>query len=611
MPHTSARVHLTPPVNPSTDHILGEWDAEITLVEYGSYACPFCRAANERIADLRDEFGDRIRYVFRHRPIPDSDIAYRAAVLAEQAAQIGRFWEMHSLLMTRSAILTEDDLRAAAFQFGLPTGEDPAAAISEQDARKEVDTDIRGARESGVKITPSFYINGRKYEGLWEESAFKSALVGSMGHRMRSATLDFARWAPGAGLLLLLTTILAIVLTNSPFGPRFTAFWQTPLGVSLNDHHFRLTLLEWVNDGLLSIFFLVVGLEIKREFTVGHLSTRRSAALPVAAAIGGMIAPAVLYFAIVGRGAWAHGWGIPIGTDTAFAIALIVMLGRRVPVELRIFLTACAIVDDIGAIIVVALFYSSHIHLGFLLAAAAAIVVLALMNRVNIYRPAPYVWVGLLLWFLVHAGGLHATLAGVLLALFIPTREPPNYRALMSQADAILVAEARHSGEALRHGPSATAMSALDAIHNRMESPADRMLRVVSLRSNYLVLPIFALANAGVALSAHVVSGHEPLIAAVVVGLVAGKPLGIISASWLAARLGVAEKPEAYSWTQLIGAGVLSGIGFTMSLFIAGRAFSSATDFAAAKIAVFTASIIAAIAGATILLLAGHRAGEA
>lgn len=607
MPQASARVHLTPPVDPSTDHILGEPDAEITLVEFGSYACPFCRAANERIADVRDEFGDRVRYVYRHRPIPDSDIADRAAVLAERAAQIGRFWEAHSLLMSRSATLTEEDLRAVAFQFGLSMDDTPAVAASERDAREEVDADVASARASGVRLTPAFYINGRKYEGLWEERAFTDAMLGSLGHRVRAAALDFARWAPSAGVLLLLATVIAIALTNSPLGPRFTSFWQTPLGISLNDYHFRLSLLEWVNDGLLTIFFLVVGLEIKREFTVGHLSTRRSAAFPVAAAIGGMAAPALLYRSIA-PGAWSHGWGIPIGTDTAFAIALIVMMGRRVPVELRIFLTASAIVDDIGAILVVALFYSSHLHLGFLLAAAVVVAALALMNKVNIYRPAPYVWLGLVLWFFIHAGGLHATLAGVLLALFIPTREPPNYRALMSQADAILVAEARHSGEALRHGPSTAVMAALDAIHNRLESPANRMLRVVSLRSNYIVLPVFALANAGVALSMHVLDGHERLMAAIVVGLVIGKPLGIISASWLAARAGFAEKPEAYSWGQLIGAGALSGIGFTMSLFIAGRAFPGASDFAAAKIAVFTASIIAAAAGAALLLLAGRRA---
>jgi NhaA family Na+:H+ antiporter len=290
-----------------------------------------------------------------------------------------------------------------------------------------------------------------------------------------------------------------------------------------------------------------------------------------------------------------------MATDTAFAIALIVMLGSRVPVELRIFLTAAAIVDDIGAIAVVALFYSHDLHAGYLVAAAAITGALALLNRLGIYRVTPYVLLGIALWATVHGGGLHSTLAGVVLAIFVPTRDPPNLRALMAQADAVLIAEARHTDDELRHGPSAPAMEALDAIHDRLESPADRMLRTLSLRSNYVVLPLFALANAGVALTAGSLSGHTPLMLAIILGLAAGKPLGLLSVSALAVWLGVASKPDAYSWRQLAGAGALAGIGFTMSLFIAGEAFHAESDFAAAKIAVFTASALSAVIGIAVL----------
>jgi Na+:H+ antiporter, NhaA family len=201
----------------------------------------------------------------------------------------------------------------------------------------------------------------------------------------------------------------------------------------------------------------------------------------------------------------------------------------------------------------------------------------------------------------VHASGLHATLAGVVLALFIPTRPPPNLRALMTQADQILAAEARHGGEVLRHGPSVPALRALDAIHDRLESPADRLLRHAGARSSYLVLPLFALANAGVALSPDVFSGHQPLLLAIVLGLTVGKPLGLVAASALAVGLRIALKPDEYSWRQLAGAGALAGIGFTMSLFIAGQAFPAPADFAAAKIAVFTASIVSAFIGVAVL----------
>jgi Na+:H+ antiporter, NhaA family len=258
----------------------------------------------------------------------------------------------------------------------------------------------------------------------------------------------------------------------------------------------------------------------------------------------------------------------------------------------------------------VALFYSDELHLGYLAGALAATGLLALLNRTSVYRVTPYVLVGLALWALVHAGGLHATLAGVILALFIPTREPPNLRALTAQAEAILLAEARQSKTVLRHGPSAPAMQALDAIHDRLESPADRMLRTVSLRSSYVVLPLFALANAGVAWSTSVVSGHEPLMLAIVLGLVIGKPLGLVAASALALWLGIATKPTEHSWRHLAGAGALSGIGFTMSLFIAGEAFSNPTDFAAAKIAVFAASVLSATAGVALLWNAGGSDAE-
>jgi Na+:H+ antiporter, NhaA family len=592
---------LDRPVDESHDHVLGPAGAPITLVEYGSYDCPHCRAANEPIAALRDEFGDRLRYVFRHRPIPGSDIARRAAELVERAPDVERFWSAHSELMTRSPTLTEDDLRAVAAELGLGQQDPAEDEDAARDARARVDADVSSARASGVMFTPTFFINGRRYDGPWDASSLSDAMLGRLGHRARAAALDFVSWGPSAGVLLLLATLLAVALTNSAPGPAFQAFWHLELGLTVGDAAFRMSLQHWVTDGLLTIFFLVVGLEIKREFTVGHLASRRSAALPIAAAIGGMVVPAGLYMAMIPEGPWAHGWGVPMATDTAFAVALIVMMGRRVPIELRIFLTAAAIVDDIGAILVIAAFYAGDLHLGYLAAAAAIAGALALLSRAHVYSLAPYMLLGVALWACVHAGGLHASLAGVLLALFIPTRPPPDLNTLMVQANTIVAAEARHRGDALRRGPSLPALRALDQIHDRLESPAARLLRHAGARSSYVVLPLFALANAGVVVTTDVVSGHRPLMLAIVVGLVIGKPLGMLSASALAVRLGVAVKPEAYSWRQVAGAGALAGIGFTMSLFIAGQAFPAASDYAAAKIAVFVASILSSILGVAIL----------
>jgi NhaA family Na+:H+ antiporter len=431
-------------------------------------------------------------------------------------------------------------------------------------------------------------------------------MLGSLGHRVSSAALDFARWAPSTGVLLLLASLLAVALTNSPLGHAFEAVWQGPLGITVGDAGFSMSLHHWVNDGLLSIFFLVVGLEIKREFTVGHLASRRAAALPIAGAIGGMLVPALLYLLIIPEGPWSRGWGVPMATDTAFAVALIVLLGSRVPIELRIFLTAAAIVDDLGAIVVVAIFYSGDLDAGYLGAAVLTTAALAALNRSGIYRVLPYVLLGILLWVCVFAGGLHATLAGVVLALFIPTRPPPDLRTLMVQADTIIAAESQRGEEVLRHGPSVEALRSLDAIHDRLESPADRMLRHVEPWSSYAVLPLFALANAGVVMAVDVFAGHGPLMAAIMAGLVIGKPVGLVLASVLAVRLGAAVKPAAYSWGHLIGAGALAGIGFTMSLFIAGQAFPPPSDFAAAKIAIFAASIISAAVGMGVLWSIGR-----
>jgi Na+:H+ antiporter, NhaA family len=592
---------LDRPVDASRDHIVGSNQAAITLVEYGSYDCPHCRAANERITEVRSQLGDRLRYVFRHRPITNSDIARRAADLVEQAATPDEFWSAHVTLMTRSRTLTEEDLAAVQSELRL---EERTPEIGERMAREavtRVSDDIASANGSGVRFTPTFFINGMRYDGPWDEASFTDAMLGSLGHRVRTAALGFASWAPSAGVMLLLATLVAIILTNTAAGAAFSGFWEMPLGLALGDAAFQMSLLHWVNDALLTVFFLVVGLEIKREFTVGHLATRRSAALPIAAAIGGMAVPALLYVLLVPAGDWRIGWGVPMATDTAFAVALIAVMGARVPVELRIFLTAAAIVDDIGAIVVVAIFYSDSLHWSALAFALAAVGFLVFLNRAGVYRVWPYVLVGIVLWACVHEGGLHATLAGVLLAAFIPTRPPPDYSALVAQAGAILSAEASHDGEQFRHGPSAPALRELDAIHDRLESPADRLLRNVAPRSTYLVLPIFALANAGVVIAAEVIGGHGWLMAAIICGLTIGKPVGFLLASWLAVKLKVAEKPAAYSWRQLLGAGALAGIGFTMSLFIAGQAFPVADDFAAAKIAVFVASVLSAIIGVAML----------
>lgn len=598
---------LDPPVHSRSDHALGNDGAEITLVEYGSYNCPYCQAAHDVVANLRDRFGERMRYVFRHRPIRGNDKARRAAELAEYAHETtGRYWETHDALMKLGPTLEHIDLETLATKLGLPL-RDASTEAAWSRAQAKVEADISSSRRSGVPVSPTLFINSRQYEGPWDENTLAEAMLGSLGHRVQTIALDFARWAPSTGLLLLAMSILAIIVVNSPLGPTFEALWNLPTGLTAGKMEFQLPVREWINDCLLTIFFLVVGLEIKRELTVGRLAARRAAALPLAAALGGMLLPAIIYLLVVPAGPLANGWAIPTTTDTAFAVALIALLGRRVPVELRIFLTAAVVVDDLVAIALVTVFYSGHIDPFNVAAAAIVTGLLLLLNRGGVYRALPYAFLGIILWIFLHGAGLHATLAGVIVAVLTPTRPPANLAALMAQAESVIHAELRHPEErVLRHGPSESSMRALDAIHDRIESPADKLLRTVEPWSSYLVLPLFALANAGLVFSMEVVSGREPLILAIMLGLVVGKPLGMVTAAAIAVRMGLAVKPDAYSWQQMIGAGALAGIGFTMSLYIAAKAFPDASDFAAAKIGVFLASFLAGALGALLLWQQGR-----
>lgn len=572
----------------------------MTLVQYGSYADYRCRAVHAVIEGLRNRFGDRMRYVFRHLPVEGKKEARRAAEVAERiAAQTGDFWKIHESFMERGPTLTAADIDEAARKHGVPVEPPPDDPLADA-ARARVDEDIESARRSGVLDTPAFFINGRRYTGAWDESSLADAMLAPLGHRIQSAAFKFVHWGPSSGVLLGLATLLALALGNSPIGREYTAFWEEPLGFVLGSWSFSHSLLHWVNHGLLTVFFFVVGLEIKREFTVGHLASIRSGALPVIAALGGIALPALIY-AFIAPPELKHGWGIPIGTDTAFAVALIVMLGPRVPIELRVFLTAAVIIDDVVAILVIAIFYTESIDMTFLIAGAGVTALAFTLNRIGVYRALPYAVCAVALWFVLHEAGLHATLAAVIMAMLIPARPPANLKALLTQASAVINREEAHRGEAMRYGPSEPTVRALETIFDRIESPTDRLLRNVEPWSSYVALPIFAMANAGVTWSSGVLDGHLRVILAIALGLLIGKPVGIITASWLAVKTRAADKPDAYTWRQLCGAGALGGIGFTMSLFIAGIAFPDAATYAAAKVAIFVASLIAGGIGVAIL----------
>jgi Ca2+-transporting ATPase len=595
-------IRVDRPVDILRDHVLGNPEAELTLIEYGSYACSRCHAAHEVVSDLRDRFGDKMRYVFRQSPLKDQADARLAAEFAEYAHETtGQFWPVHDALMKHGPVFTADDFDRIAREFQLPPqGETHAPA--NQAAKQRVREDVESAGNSGATSTPTFFVNGRRYEGAWDAYSLAESMLGALRHRPHAATVDFVRWGPSAGLFLLMASVLAVALANSPAGAVFESWWRGPLGILFRDRIFTLSLRDWINHGLLTLFFLVMGLEIKREFTVGRLTTPRAARLPVIASIGGILVPFIIYLLAVPQGLISVGWSVPIPTDTALVVALLMLLGKRVPVELRVFLTAAVIIDNLVTIGVVALFYSDAIDEPYLIASVVVSGLLAVLNRCGVYRLLPYAVLGVILWICLHEAGLHATLAGVILAIVTPTLPPANLRVLTAQAEAVLRAEMKFAKDpVMRHGPSLPALQTFNTIHDRIESPAAKLLRTVEPWSSYWVLPLFALANAGVVLTMDVFETHGHLMLAIILGLVVGKPVGIVLAAWLAVRFGIAVKPAEYSWRQLWGAGALAGLGFTMSLFVAGEAFADPADYAAVQIAVFIASLLAGLVGVAIL----------
>ena len=415
----------------------------------------------------------------------------------------------------------------------------------------------------------------------------------------------FFRTETVGGSVLLLFAIVALVLANSPLAEAYHHVWQIPLTIGIVDHSLSLTLHQWINDGLMALFFLLVGLEIKRELLAGELSSVKQAALPIAAAIGGMIVPAAIYFLFNPTGAGARGWGIPMATDIAFALGALTLIAPRAPIGAKVFLTALAIVDDMGAVLVIALFYSNAIAWGALGGAAVMLLILIAFNVTGVRQLWPYLLAGAALWYFVHESGIHATLAGVALAFTIPTHTRINAAEFSQQARALLERfDQTETGDLLvltSKGQQETLFS-LEHASEGVTAPILRLEHALHGLSAFVVMPLFAFANAGVAIG---LPGQHPQIAVgVLAGLILGKPLGIMAAALLAVKSGVAKLPHGVGWTSLFGYAWLAGIGFTMSLFIAMLAFDETALVDAAKLGILAGSLVAGVAGAIVLRIA-------
>lgn len=414
----------------------------------------------------------------------------------------------------------------------------------------------------------------------------------------------FFRSEAAGGVLLLVAAVVAVVWANSPFAASYTALWSTVLTVGGGPLVIAKPLELWVNDGLMAVFFFLVGLEIKREVVAGELSNPRQAALAVAAALGGMVVPALLFVAVTAGTDRVSGWGVPMATDIAFAIGVLAIAGSRAPLALKVFLTALAIVDDLAAVLVIAFFYTASIAVGPLIVAAVALAALVGLNRAGVQRPSVYVLVGLVLWVAMLKSGVHATIAGVLTALTVPAvrRADPH---VFAERAAALVAEfaARlRPGQAAPDAEQSYALTRIGEACEDAETPLARLEHALHTPVALGIMPVFALANAGVAFTGNPVAMlADPAALGILAGLVVGKPVGVMLAVWLALRSGLAVKPAGVTWGHLFGAALLTGIGFTMSIFIATLAFDSPEVLDRAKAGIFLASLIAGTAGALVL----------
>jgi Na+:H+ antiporter, NhaA family len=418
----------------------------------------------------------------------------------------------------------------------------------------------------------------------------------------------FAQIESAGGIVLLVCTAAALVWANSSAADFYAGLLHLPITVGIGKVSVSEDLRYWINDGLMAIFFLFAGLEIKYEMLVGELSSFKLAALPVFAAIGGVIFPACIYIALNHGRPTAGGWGIPMATDIAFALGILAISGSRAPVGLKVFLTALAIVDDIAAVLVIAFFYSSAIHWHMLLAAFACVLVGAIANRIGVTYVSIYLLIGLGVWYFMARSGVHATIAGVLVALIVPSSrylETPEFlqraRQDLATVEQVVLGNPGHSTRESR-----AAFLHLQMQAHLVEAPLLRLERALEPWVSFFIMPLFALTNAGIRLGGiHRGDLADPAMHGIFFGLLFGKPLGILLFSWLAVRFGIAHLPENVTWRHMHAVGWLGGIGFTMSLFISALAFGAGKEDMLAKVGILSASALAAIVGSVLLRFCG------
>ncbi|HLK92098.1 MAG TPA: Na+/H+ antiporter NhaA [Polyangia bacterium] len=603
-------------IDPQRDHVRGAGaEGPIEVVGYGDLLCPYCQRLRRVMVRLREALGDRLVYVFRHFPNERAHPgATRIALATEAAAAQGKFWEMHDWIYDSAEPVTEARVVEHARALGLDMARF-AADLERPETSARVEADLADGRRNGVTGTPTLFVDGVRYDGAWDFYSLLEGLERPVAARVARSARVFASLPASGGIVLLLSALLALLCANTPLRAGYQAVMRASFRLGPRGG-LSMTVAEWCAEGLLTLFFLLVGLEIRREATAGALAERKAVALPVLAAVGGVLAPATIYLALN----WGHavaGWSIPTATDVAFTLGILALLGGRSPPGLRVFVAALAVVDDVLSVLTLAIFYPHDFNLAWLGASAAAIALLFTLNRWRVYSTWPYVMAAGALWLTLHAAGVDAALAGVVLALLLPTRPTPTASVLLAQAATALAALEHAETEAKALGRDAPPLEQLpiwdwasrnlSAASARLLSPADRFELAIGPWSTYLILPLFAFSAVGVPLALDLSHPGAPrVLLGVVLGLVLGKPLGICVASWLAVKARVAIAPDGVTLVQFVGAAALCGVGDTVALLMADRAFPGGELAAIAKIGVLAGSVLAGGLGA-LILVAGSR----
>jgi NhaA family Na+:H+ antiporter len=618
MPGAASTFRLQRPVDATQDHVRGDpaSPGAVTVVSYADFLCPYCRRLLPVLRRLREALGDRLVYVFRHFPQehahPGAELVARAA---EAAGKQGAFWPMHDRIFEREPPLAEPQLLGLARELGLDVDRF-AADMASDDARRAVAEDREEGRANGVTGTPTLFVDGVRYDGAWDFYSLLETLERPIATRVERAGRAFASLPASGGLVLLLAAVAAIACANSPAGGTYRSVIDSTI-VFGSHRWLSMSVGEWCSEGLLAAFFLLVGLEIRREMTAGALVDRRAALLPAVAALGGVVAPALIYLALNHGTPAERGWSVPTATDVAFALGILALLGEAVPTGLRVFVAALAVVDDVLSVLILAIFFPHSFDPAWLAGSALGVLALLVLNRWRVYALWPYAIATMVLWLTLHHAGVHAALAGILLAAFLPTQPAPAPGPLLAQAATALAAldhaekelaqrRRSHTGEAaLRIDQEPVwdwASRNLSAASDRLMSPADRIERALAPWSAYVVLPLFAFSAMGIKLALDLEShGAMRILAGVILGLVIGKPLGITLASGLAIGSGAARAPRGVSVRQFLGAACVCGVADTVSLLMADQAGLPAGSASIAKIGCLVGSLLAAGLGAAVL----------